>query len=201
MKTREERQALRASMPRTPLSAHHMENARLLPDRGELLYRIPNGGIGVEVGAAFGEYTAEILEKNRPAQLYLIDPWSMDRYSSGLDSIHANFAAEIEAGRLHLMQGTSLEKLAEFEDDFLDWAYIDTDHSFELTWQELLLCEKKVKRTGRIAGHDFCTGNTVKPIVYGVVEAVTKFCKDYGWQFEFLTVESHAHFSYCLKRL
>ena len=35
----------------------------------------------------------------------------------------------------------------------------------------------------------------------GVVEAVTKFCKDYGWQFEFLTVESHAHFSYCLKRL
>lgn len=63
MKTREERQALRASMPRTPLNAHHMENARLLPDRGELLYRIPNGGIGVEVGAAFGEYTAEITER------------------------------------------------------------------------------------------------------------------------------------------
>ncbi|MGO7594183.1 hypothetical protein AB9E13_34225, partial [Rhizobium leguminosarum] len=58
MKTREERQALRAIMPLTPLSAHHMENARLLPDRGELLYRIPNGVIGVEVGAAFGEYTA-----------------------------------------------------------------------------------------------------------------------------------------------
>ncbi|RDJ13838.1 class I SAM-dependent methyltransferase [Rhizobium grahamii] len=201
MKTREERQAQRASMPRTQLSAHHLENARLLPDRGELLYRIPNGGIGLEIGAAFGEYTAEILEKNRPAQLYLIDPWSMDRYSSGLDRIHTQFKREIECGQLHLMQGTSLEKLAEFEDDFLDWVYIDTDHSFELTWQELLLCERKVKRTGRIAGHDFCTGNTVKPIVYGVVEAVTKFCKDYGWQFEFLTVESHAHFSYCLKRL
>ncbi|MGO8484993.1 hypothetical protein AB9F39_38295, partial [Rhizobium leguminosarum] len=56
--------------------------------------------------------------------------------------------------------------------DLLDWAYIDTDHSFELTWQELLICEKKVKRTGRIAGHDFCTGNKVKPIVYGVVEEV-----------------------------
>ncbi len=188
-------------MPRTTLGAYHLEHARLLPDRGELLYRIPHGGVAVEVGAAFGEYSREILEKNQPRKLYLIDPWSMDRYSSGLAEIESSFAREIQEGRLELRQGTSLEKLSEFESASIDWVYIDTDHSFELTWQELVLCDSKVNRTGRIAGHDFCTGNTVKPIVYGVVEAVTKFCKDYGWQFEFLTVESHAHFSFCLKRL
>ncbi len=198
---REIRRELRRNTPLTQLSMEHTENARLLPDRAELMKRIPKGGIGVEIGAAFGDYTADILSHNEPKKLYLVDLWGQDRYKSGLDAIENKFAVNIFSGQLELHQGTSLQRLPDFADASLDWVYIDTDHSFDLTWQELVLCDQKVKQEGRIMGHDFCAGNVVKPIVYGVVEAVTKFCKDYDWQFEYLTVESHAHFSFCLKRL
>lgn len=59
----------------------------------------------------------------------------------------------------------------------------------------------KIKQGGRIAGHDFCAGNVVDAIPYGVVEACTKFCKDFHWEFEYMTLESHGHFSFSLKRL
>lgn len=68
-----------------------------------------------------------------------------------------------------------------FEDSFFDWVYIDTDHSYCTTWNELLLCNKKVKPDGLIVGHGFCTGNVVTPVPYGVIEAVNKFCVEYNW--------------------
>lgn len=201
MTTREQRLALRQSTPRTSLDEIHTEHARLLPDRGRLLDVLPKGGIVAELGVAEGEFSEEILARNKPQQLYLIDPWNMDRYSEGLQIISSKFASQIGSGRVVIRQGTSLDMLSQFDDKTFDWIYIDTDHSFALTWQELVLADRKVKLDGRIAGHDFCTGNTVKPVVYGVVEAVNKFCVDYGWRFEFMTLEPDAHFSFCLKRI
>ncbi|WP_183828494.1 class I SAM-dependent methyltransferase [Rhizobium sp. BK377] len=201
MTTREQRLALRQSTPRTFLDYAHTEEAKLLPDRGKLLDKLPKGGIVAELGVAEGEFSEQILARNLPAQLYLVDPWNMDRYSEGLEIINSKFGPEIAEGRVVICQGTSLDMLSQFSDETFDWIYIDTDHSFALTWDELLLANRKVKQDGRIAGHDFCTGNTVKPVVYGVVEAVNKFCVKYGWRFEFLTLEPDAHFSYCLKRI
>ncbi|MFC5758725.1 class I SAM-dependent methyltransferase [Rhizobium sp. GCM10022189] len=201
MTTREQRAALRQSTPRVFLDNVHTEHARLLPDRGRLLDNLPKGGVVAELGVAEGAFSEEILARNQPRQLYLVDPWNMDRYSEGLGIINGKFASEIADGRVVIRQGTSLDMLSRFDDATFDWLYIDTDHSFALTWEELLLADRKVKQDGRIAGHDFCTGNTVKPVVYGVVEAVNKFCVEYGWRFEFLTLEPDAHFSYCLKRI
>jgi hypothetical protein len=201
VKTREERLRLRNSTPRTKLEFVHTEGAKLLPDRNELLHRLPNRGIAAEIGVAEGEFTSEILKRNHPAKLFLIDPWGMDRYSAGMATVSEKFSDEIADGTVELRQGTSLDILSTFDDGFFDWLYIDTDHSFDLTWQELVLSNRKVNQGGRIAGHDYCTGNTVKPIVYGVVEAVHKFCADYGWRFEYLTLDPDAHFSFCLQRL
>ncbi|TKT80436.1 class I SAM-dependent methyltransferase [Aquamicrobium sp. LC103] len=201
MSTKEERQKLKQSMPRTHLSLFHTENCRVLPNRSELLYRLPHNGVAAEIGAAFGDYTAEILEKNRPSQLFLIDAWESDRYKQGLEKIKDTFREVISAGKLQFRQGYSTEKLAEFDDEFFDWVYIDTNHSYGTTWKELQLCHAKVKRDGRIAGHDFCTGNVIDPVPYGVIEACNRFCHDYGWQYEYLTLEWHGHFSFCLKRL
>ncbi|MEX2739903.1 class I SAM-dependent methyltransferase [Rhizobium mongolense] len=201
MQTKEDRQKLKSSMPVARLSVFHTENCRVLPNRGELLYRLKNGGVAAEIGAAFGDFTGEIFQRNKPKQLHLIDSWDSDRYKAGLEGIKEKFKAQLDADELKLHQGFSVEKLPTFEDGFFDWVYIDTNHSFGTTWKELQICHKKVKADGRIAGHDFCTGNVVDPVPYGVVEAVTKFCHDFGWQYEYLTVEHHGHFSFCLKRL
>lgn len=196
-----QRAKLVADTPVTDLAVFHTENCRVLPNRLELLHRLPGDGIAAEIGAAFGDYTKEILIRNRPRELHLIDAWDTERYKVGMESIRQNFAAEIEGNRLHLHQGYSTVKLGEFPDAFFDWVYIDTNHTYQTTWEELVLCNSKVKDAGHIAGHDFCTGNVVRPMVYGVVQAVAKFCSDYGWQYEFITVEAHGHFSFCLKRL
>lgn len=197
----EKRIALKNSTPRTMLSLHHTENCRLLPNRTELLHRLPHGGVVAEIGVAFGDYSQEIMEFNRPATLHLIDPWDLNRYNEGHERVKSMFADQIATGQVQLHLGGSTEMLPSFADGTFDWVYIDTDHSYANTWNELVLCDAKVKRDGRICGHDFCVGNVIKPVVYGVVQAVNKFCVEYGWQFEYLTVEPDAHFSYCLKRL
>jgi hypothetical protein len=201
MQTRDSRFQYKTAMPHTQLSLHHTENARLLPDRGELLHRLPHGGVCAEVGAAFGDFTAEIFEKNAPRELYLIDAWDTPRYQEGLEQIKTKFRGALDQGRLRIVQGYSTVRLSEFPNGFFDWVYIDTNHSYETTLEELQISHFKVKQDGRIAGHDFCTGNVVDAIAYGVVEACTKFCKDFHWQFEYMTLESHGHFSFSLKRL
>ncbi len=201
MDTAEGRRAIKSKMATTQLELVHTENCRLLPDRGALLDRLPRGGVVAEIGVAQGDFSQEVLQRNHPGQLYLIDAWSTDRYKSAKSEVEKRFADEIEAGRVHLRQGLSTERLPDFDDGFFDWAYIDTDHSYKTTLAELEICASKVKPGGRIAGHDFCVGNIVDAVVYGVVEACSKFCVDCGWQFEYLTMEYHGHYSFCLKEI
>jgi len=201
MTERDHRQAVKDRSFAGQLDFVHTERCRMLPNRNELLHRIPHHGVAAEIGAASGDYTGEILRRNNPRELHLVDAWSTERYQSGLGQIEESFAADIASSRLRIHQGMSTDVLPTFEDAFFDWVYVDTDHSYDTTWAELRICDAKVKRDGRIAGHDFCTGNVVTPVPYGVVEAVTRFCVEYAWEFEYLTLDSDGHFSFCLKRL
>ncbi len=195
------RGAKKEGMEATDLDLRHTENCKLLTNREILLDMMPRDAVVAEVGAAFGDFSSKILQRCAPKQLHLVDSWASERYEIGLETIKKNLADDIAADRLHIHQGLSTDVLPRFEDGFFDWVYIDTNHSYETTLEELLICDTKVSGAGRIAGHDFCTGNVVDAVPYGVVEAVTKFCKDRNWQFEYLTVESHGHFSFCLRRL
>ncbi len=201
MQTAQERLRIKDKMEQTQLEMIHTGNCTLLPDRNFLLDRMSRNARVAEIGVAFGDFTQEILARCSPERLYLVDAWSTDRYREGLSKIEAAFSEQISTGRIEIRRGLSTEVLAEFAEASLDWVYIDTNHTYDTTLEELRLCEKIVGRDGRIAGHDFCTGNVINAVPYGVVEAVTKFCKDAGWQFEYLTVESRGHFSFCLKRL
>lgn len=189
------------AMEETQLELAHTINCVLLPDRFHLLDRLPKGARVAEVGVAFGEFTKEILSRCAPEQLFLIDSWESARYRDGLDAIKQEYAANFANGQVEIRQGPSIDILQTMPKGAFDWAYIDTSHTYETTLAEIQLCAGIVGETGRISGHDFCTGNVVRPVPYGVVEAVTKFCKDCDWQFEYLTAESNGHFSYCLKRL
>lgn len=201
MKTEQERRAIKDRMAQTRLDLRHTEHCRVLPDRAALLDRMPSNARVAEIGVAFGEFTDQIMRRCRPRSLLLVDAWASERYRDGLAAIEDRFADDIASGVIRIMQGLSLEVLAKLDAGALDWAYIDTNHTYDTTLAELQLCDHLVGPDGRIAGHDFCTGNVISAIPYGVVEAVTKFCMDHDWQFEFLTVESRGHFSFCLKRL
>jgi hypothetical protein len=197
----DDRRRILAAMPMVELRPEHVANCRVLPSRELLLGSIPSGGIGAEVGVAFGDFTRLILDINRPEQLHLIDAWETERYRRGLAKIKTDLAGEMEMGKVFIHQGYSTDKLEEFDDGFFDWLYIDTNHSYETTARELEIGARKTRLGGRLLGHDFCTGNPVKPVLYGVIQACNEFCVERGWQYEYLTLESDGHFSFCLKCL
>lgn len=201
MQTIDERQAYKNSMSKVVLVPRHVQGSALLPTREHLLDALPKGGVAAEIGVAFGDFTAEILPRAAPSRLHLIDVWDSERYREGLRQIEEKFAAEITSGAIEVNKGMSTDVLATFSDAYFDWVYIDTDHSYNTTKKELLLAAVKVKSDGRICGHDFTSGNVITPVPYGVIEACNEFCVKQGWRYEYLTLEPHGHFSFCLARL
>lgn len=199
--TPEERTAMKAKMPKTRLSDEHVRNCRLVPDRLMMLDAMPKGGVVAEIGVAFGDFTKEITERCRPDELYLVDTWDTPRYQEGLQKIRSAHAEAIDAGRVKIHHGMSVKVMPELPGETFDWVYIDTNHSYETTMEELKEASRIVKPGGLICGHDFCNGNILLPWPYGVVEATLKFCVDFGWEFRFLTVEHHGHQSFALSRL
>ena len=201
MKTEAERREIKRKMAKSQLELKHTQDCRLLPDRLHMLDLMPKDARVAEIGVAFGEFSKEIFHRCAPKKFLLIDSWGSERYQEGFESIQNQFKYEIGRNRVEILRGLSTTVLSGLSAGAFDWAYIDTNHTYDTTLQELILCEKIVGDKGRISGHDFCTGNVIGAIPYGVVEAVTRFCKEHGWKFEYLTVESHGHFSFCLKKL
>jgi predicted O-methyltransferase YrrM len=196
-----ERKALRAGFPKARLEARHTAHGRLLPNRRALLQHVSRGGVIAEVGVADGNFAAEILASCAPRRLILIDKWEVERFRDGRARVEERFAAEIGSGQVEIRQGASLEMLAALPPGELDLIYIDTDHSYATTRAELELAARAVRPDGRIAGHDFCVGNIEAPVVYGTIPAAHDFCVSSDWGYEFLTLESEGHFSFCLRRL
>lgn len=153
-----------------------------------------------EIGVAFGEFSKEILTLCSPRKLYLIDCWDNERFGAGAALVRDKFRQEIADGIVEIKEGYSTEKLAEFADGELDWAYIDTVHDYKTTKMELELCEKKVKDRGYICGHDYAKYNVYSRHDYGVFDAVNEFAVNRGWEFIYLTMERYGLQSFCLRK-
>lgn len=195
------REAFKKSLPEYKLEAKHTQGGVLLPSRRALLELMPKDSVVAEIGVANGDFSEEILELAAPKTLHLVDCWDSERYQSGKTTVDRKFQEQIESEQVRINRGLSVDVLKTFENDYFDWVYIDTDHSYKTTALELLEGERVVKPGGRILGHDFCTGNVVKPLVYGVIQAVNEFCVRNNWGYEYVTLESDGHFSFCIKRL
>ncbi|MDA7948236.1 MAG: class I SAM-dependent methyltransferase [Hyphomicrobiaceae bacterium] len=201
MSSCDERRALKASWPSTVLEERHTRTCKVLPSRMHLLDQLPQDGVVAEIGVAFGDFTNRIMERNKPRKLHLVDAWETERFRAGLEQLRGRFADEISNGAIEINQGLSIERMTEFPDGYFDWVYIDTDHSYPTTREELHLAARKVKPGGYIAGHDFTSGNPVRAVPYGVIEACNEFCVDESWSYAFLTLEPSGHFSFALLEL
>ncbi len=197
----QKRQAMLQAMPQENLTAAHTANGQLLPDRAALLDRMPKGAIVLEAGVAEGDFSAEILKRTQPEKLHLVDVWDSERYGKSRGTVFDKFDQQISDGLVQIDEGLSIDMLPKYDDAYFDWIYIDTDHTYQTTADELALCDRIVKQDGRICGHDFCTGSIAWPVVYGVVQAVNEFCLSHNWQYEYVSLESNGHFSFCIKRL
>lgn len=189
-------------MPILPLSREHMQNCKLLLNRSEMLSKLKKGGKVAEIGVAQGDFSELIIKITEPGSLYLIDVWNSRTYNESLfKEVTDRFRELIDEGRIQIHKKLSIDAAGDFEDDYFDWIYIDTTHSYDTTREELVRYASKVKCDGIIAGHDYTTGNWNSLNRYGVIEAVHEFCVKHGWELVYLTVEPSEKQSFAIRRI
>jgi hypothetical protein len=165
----------------------------------------PNGK-GVEVGTFKGEFSKEILE-NWEGTLYMVDVWRPLSDKEYLDSSnHNNFETGVYSeamknisgheNRAVMVRAASEIAANMFEDNSLDFVYIDANHAYDYVVQDINLWYPKVKEGGYLCGHDyinmdwyndpnFSPNGKDKHIyssnfyhgVFGVNPAVDEFCR------------------------
>jgi len=167
-----------------------------------MLQRIGKRDTVAELGVNQGEFSREILDTTAPAVLHLVDIWGSDRFHDRLlDEVKEKFRDKIESKVVRIHQMLSTDTALEFEDGYFDMIYIDTDHSYATTRDELAAYLPKMKPDGIIAGHDYSMGNWVTGYRYGVIEAVHEFCVAHDWELLYLTAEPLERQSFAIRKI
>jgi len=184
------------------LGHNNIKNLKIILDREKLLQYLPKKGIVAELGVDEGDFSEKIMTYTTPRKLYLIDMWKTERYNKNkMNFVKKKFENEINLRKIVLIRGKSEKELEKFDDNYFDWIYFDTTHSYLQTKKELNICRLKIKENGIIAGHDYSKGNINKGMPYGVVLAVNEFCIKFNWEFIYLTHETHRNLSYAIRKI
>ena len=133
--------------------------------------------VGVEIGVAGGHYS-EILAKNG-MKIYGVDPYS-SHVDYDDDLIPARMKKELKEAKERLkpydwtlIRKTSMNAVKDFEDESIDFVYIDGHHGLKYVVEDIDAWSKKVRKGGTISGHDFVRVKTKRlPYVCHVKQAV-----------------------------
>jgi hypothetical protein len=188
--------------------------------REEVLPRILSenklNGKGVEIGVFKGEFSKHILD-NWDGKLYLIDPWrGIEDYidasnhhnhpSAYVDTMNSISGYEDRAIMIRCLSSQAIEL---FENESLDFVYIDGNHAYDYVKKDIELWFPKLKKGGLFSGHDYLRmdweykpeidpenrkdkymwmkGNIDDPLkyagIFGVNPAVEEFCGERGIKF------------------
>ena len=189
-------------VPKYAIQQETIQNTKLLLSREELLKLLPKEGVVAELGVDEGHFSEIILEICKPQKLHLIDVWESERYNQNKrKSVEENLKAQIDSGIVQIDLGYSTVVGNKFQNNYFDWIYIDTDHSYQTTIDELKVYSSKVKEDGIIAGHDYIIGNWDGMRRYGVIEAVYEFCSKNSWEIIYLTMEHDNHPSFAIRKI
>lgn len=197
------------------LQATHPACKRLLSRASSDFFSLfPKNGKFLEVGVGYGNNAERLHRALSPGELHLVDCWeavdgSSDNYTQ--ENLNDAYAAARQKfahdPKVILHKALSQDVLPGMQRGYFDMAYIDADHTEEACWRDLTLCAPLVREDGYLCGHDYTSfpnmqDGSVDRKNYGVMEAVDRFCREYGWQMEYLTIEVHdwCYPSFILKR-
>lgn len=133
---------------------------------------------GVEIGVFEGAFT-EVLAKGG-FKVYGVDPWLVyEDYGTPTYQPIADKRYQKAISRLskypnvELIRKMSMEAVEDFEDESVDFVYIDGNHQFRYIADDMYEWWKKLRKGGILCGHDYayfrsrspCGGCQVKEIV------------------------------------
>lgn len=124
--------------------------------------------IGIEIGTYRGVYALVYLEELDIKKVFLIDS-----YEGGASNKEegAHLLLKDYEDKTEWIKAKSANVANRFNNESLDFVYIDGDHQYEAVLQDISLYYPKVKKGGLVSGHDY--GRRWR----GVPIAVNEFCK------------------------
>ncbi|MAG60141.1 hypothetical protein CMO96_05145 [Candidatus Woesebacteria bacterium] len=156
---------------KSPIEIHNINRTIMVKTLAELGF-----SVGAEVGVAEG-YHAEVLLKNVPGlHLSCIDAWKHYRgYKEydNLDKMYHETVLKLMPYNTAIYREFSMEAVKKFEDNSLDFVYIDAAHDFVNVAMDICEWSKKVKVGGIVFGHDF---KRSKRNIVDVKDVIPAYC-------------------------
>lgn len=147
---------------------------------------------GAEIGVSEGYFSEKMLETIPNLELWCVDNWrqySENRF--GKSQAENDRKYQITVDRLakygaHIIRETSMDAVKQFNDNSLDFVYIDANHGYDYVMQDLIEWTKKVRKGGMIIGDDYYPMKKA-----GVVQAVDDYTKYHQIKFNLIDPRPH----------
>jgi hypothetical protein len=133
--------------------------------------------VGAEIGTEHGTYARKICGANPQLKLYCVDPYMVyPYYGTDKEQDEVNTFYEAAVNNLapydaEILKMTSMEAVKQFEDNSLDFVFIDGNHHFEWVVNDVIYWSRKVKPGGIVYGHDYSDAFHVKQAVNAYMSA------------------------------
>jgi hypothetical protein len=131
--------------------------------------------VGAEIGVYKGDNSNSILNILNIEKLSLIDPWAkiIGKFPLGkypLKVYRSVLKRFKDNPSVNIIRTTSKKGSELFENESLDFVYIDADHSYQNVYDDIDLWTPKVRLNGIVAGHDIFN-------IPAVLHAVKDWCE------------------------
>ena len=127
------------------------------------LFRDLGFTVGAEIGVGEGHFSRRLCKTNPRLKLYSIDAWQCYGYylskrqrQERMEKKYQEAVKRLAPFNCEIIREFSRVAVKRFEDNSLDFVYIDSNHDFNHAYQDIGLWEKKVRPGGIISGHDYC---------------------------------------------
>ena len=128
----------------------------------------PELKVGAEIGVAGGQHIKALIENTNIEKIYGIDPyinegWDMHGYFDinadygGFDGLYSEVLnmLSVHGEKVELIRKTSVEAAPDFDDESLDFVFIDAFHDYENCFNDIKFWHHRVRKGGYVMGHDW----------------------------------------------
>lgn len=196
------------------LVTDNVHEATLYANRYDMMRSLGrNGGIFIEIGVAFGDFSQFVLENCKFDELCLVDIFTLDEQEylwgkpreeifgslSHEEHVRRRFAKEIQSGKVKVIHSDSAEFLNQLPDNFAEVIYIDGDHSYPGVLRDAQAADKVLRPDGHLVFNDYILYDHIAHAELGVVPVVNDLCKG-DWRITHFALEKNMFCDIALRK-
>ena len=136
-----------------------MKSISAITNRTELAKHFQDLGfkVGAEIGVLAGHYSKVLCTTIPHLKLYCIDSWGMgeNRKKPYHLKMYEQAKVRLAPYNTKIIYKFSMDAIKDFDDNSLDFVYIDANHEPQFVTEDIREWSKKVRTGGIVSGHDY----------------------------------------------